>query len=173
MDERYSDYLELVEQLKLDHKLEVDQEHSEVHSFLKNDIVIFKLMYGTYDKDRKPSVVVTFQIDLKHHEAIYWFVEIYKLDASIIIHDSFMEDDAGETYLGEEAEIVRDLKKSQEILKDWLDTSSPQQIETFTKSKIIGQTRDHTKSFDSQFEKDEAIIDFTKTRKPGDGENMH
>ncbi len=173
MDDKYQDYLYLIGQLKDIHKLDVDVEHREVHSFYKDKILIFKLLYGTYEKAKNPTIVVSFHMDLKHHQAIHWFVEIYKVESTVVIHDSFVEDDAGETYVGEDAEIIRDLKRSQEVLKEWLETADRQQVENFTKSKVIGRNRKPNKSFDSQFESHEAIIEFNKIKKPSDGENTH
>lgn len=173
MDQKYEDYIYLIAQLKDIHKLEVDVEHVHVHSFYKNKRLIFKLFYGTFESQKDPCIVVSFHLDLKHHEAIHWFVECYKIESALIIHDSFIEDDSGETYVGGDAETIRDLKFSQEVLRDWLETSDRQQVESFTKSKVNGRNKKPNKTFDSQFEDKEAIIEFNKIKKPGDGEQVH
>lgn len=172
-NERYQDYLHLIGQLKDIHKLHADADHQDVHSFYKDKKPLFKLFFGTFEKSKTQSIVVSFHLDLKHHEAIRWFVDIYKLENDVVIHDSYIEDDAGETYLGDDAEVIRDIFTSQEVLKDWLDTSSRQQIETYTKSKVIGRDREPNKSFDSQLEAGRAIIEFDKIKKPGNGEQVH
>jgi hypothetical protein len=173
MDARYQDYIYLIGQLKDIHKLHADVDHAHVHSFYKDKRLIFKLFYGTFESQKDPCIVISFHLDLKHHEAIHWFVEVYKIEASLVIHDSFIEDDAGETYVGGDAETIRDLKFSQEVLRDWLETSNRQQVESFTKSKVLGRTKTPNKSFDSQFGQKEAIIEFNKIKKPGDGEQFH
>ena len=90
-NESYQNYLYLIGQLKDIHGLTIDVDHEDIHSFYKDKKPIFKLFYGIFPGNGEPTIVVSFHIDLKHPEVIKWFINIYRIDATIAIHDSYIE----------------------------------------------------------------------------------
>lgn len=171
--ELYQEYLRVIGKLKDVHGLTVDVEHEDIHTFIKGKQVLFKLFFGQFTQDSDPSIVISFHIDLYHHEAIIWFVNTYRIYPSIQVHDSFIEDSAGETYLGADAMALKETYQAQEILNKWLDGSSEEEMEEFVNSEVRGREPNPRKSFDSRREKDEAIIEFNRLRKPPDDDQVH
>lgn len=169
----YQEYLFVIGKLKDTYNLHVDVDHKDIHTFYKDKKPLFKLFFGMFTKEEENSIVVSFHIDMFHAEAIQWFINIYNLHPLIKIHDSYIEDSNGETFLGEDAMAIREVFQSQEILSEWLENHDREDTEYFVKSKVVGRQRDHTKIFDSQVERDKAIIEFDKIRKPEDDEGVH
>lgn len=169
----YQEYIYVIGKLKDVYKLDVDVDHRNIHTFYMNKRPVFKLLYGEFQKETSPSVVVSFHLDLHHAEAIQWFINIYSIHPLIKIHDSYIEDSNGEFYLGEEALSIREIYQTQEILENWLSTSDRSEIEEYVKSKVTGRYRAPNPTFDSQKQRSEAIIDFEKLKKPADDEGVH
>lgn len=171
--ELYQEYLQVIGKLKDIFGLSIDVDHPDIHTFYKDKRPLFKLFFGMFEKDENPSIVVSFHIELFHPEAINWFVNIYKIHPQITMHDSYIEDSAGETYLGEDAMALKETYMAQEILGTWLDNSTREEMEDFVDAGVFGRDRDPTKSFDSHKERHQAIIEFERLRKPGDDEETH
>lgn len=168
----YQEYLYVIGKLKDVHGLDLDVDHRDIHTFFKDKRPLFKLLFGSFEKDGERSIVVSFHVDLPHPDVISWFIEIYKFHPLVKVYDSYMEDTAGETYLGEDALALKDLYNSQEVLSDWLDNKSEDEIEDFAKSEVQGK-QPNTKLFSSKYQHDEAIMEFTRTKKPNSGETIH
>jgi hypothetical protein len=172
--EKYQEYLHLIGRLKDVYGIHADVDHQDIHVFTKDKRQIFKLFFGVFNKQpEEPSIVVSFHVDLMHAEAIIWFMNIQKLYPDILLHDSYIEDSSGETYLGEDAEALKEVYMAQEILGQWLENSSREEMEEFATSKVVGRVRDSKKNFDSRNEKQEAIIEFDRLRKPSDDDQIH
>lgn len=169
----YHDYLYLIGELKDRHGLTIDVDHQDIHSFYKDKKPLFKLFYGMFTGTENPSIVVSFHIDLKHPEVIKWFINIYQIDGTIAIHDSYIEDDNGETYLGEDAETIKDVYLSQDILREYLENSEIEDIEKFTEAKVVGRERESNRSFNTDTQRHEAMIEFDRIRRPSDDEEVH
>ncbi len=161
----YQEYLYVIGKLKDIYKFDVEVDHKDIHTFFLNKKPIFKLFYGVFNKDPDaPTIVVSFHIDLFHPEAISWFVTLYKLHPMIQMHDSFIEDAAGETYLGEDALVLKDTILAQEILAQWLAESDRDEMETFVEADVMGRLKEIDKSFISG--SPDAIIEFERMQKP-------
>lgn len=172
--ELYQEYLYMIGKLKDAHGLTVDVDHTDIHTLYKDKQPLFKLFFGTFSENPDdPSIVVSFHVDLVHVEAIIWFMNIHKVHPSIQIHDSYVEDSNGETYLGEEALALREVFQAQEILANWLENEDRAGMEEFVKSDVVGRERDPHKSFNSQDERNLAMIEFERLRKPSDDDNIH
>lgn len=169
----YQEYIYLIGQLKDVYKLDVEVDHKDIHSFYHNKIPLFKLFFGVFSKQSTPSIVVSFHIDMIHAEAIMWFSRIYSIHPLLQIHDSFIEDSNGETYLGEDAIAIKEVYMAQDILEVWLENESPERMKEFVEGKVVGRQRNPEKTFNSQYEKSEAIIEFERLRKPDDDEEVH
>jgi hypothetical protein len=169
----YQEYLYVIGKLKDVFKLDVIVDHKDIHTFFMGKKPLFKLIYGIFSEDKDPSIVVSFHLDLHHPEAINWYIQIYKIHPFTSIHDSHVEDSNGETYLGEDALAIREVYRSQEILGKWLESSSREEIKEFTEAKVNGRKRNPNQVFDSQVQKDEAIIEFERIRKPPSEDDVH
>lgn len=172
-DDSYQEYLRLIGNLKDKFGLTIDVDHRDIHTFFKDKKPLFKLFHGIFNSDDAPSIVVSFHIDLFHPEAVAWFINIYHFHSDIAMHDSYIEDSAGETYLGEDAMALKETYMAQEILNDWLDGSTSEEMRQFANAPVLGRDRDPKKSFNSQTQKYEAIIEFERIKKPGDDEEVH
>lgn len=171
--ELYQEYLRVIGRLKDIFSLHVDVDHEDIHTFYKDKRPLFKLFFGMFTKDPDPSIVVSFHVDLFHPEAIGWFISIYRIYPQLAMHDSYIEDSNGETYLGEDAMALREVYQAQEILNTWLDGSSREEMEDFVKAKVVGRDRNLKRSFDSHMQKSEAIIEFERLKKASDEDEVH
>jgi hypothetical protein len=169
----YQHYLYIIGKLKDAYQLSVDVNHRDIHTFYKEKMPIFKLLFGQYSGSDEPSIVVSFHIDLSSVFVVQWFHNIQQLHPPLKISEHFIEDDHGETWLGEDANSIRDLKYQQYVLEKWLSRSDTDEIKEFVDSKIVGRTRDFKKTYVSQTEFDEARIEFSKMKKPSAGEEVH
>ena len=169
----YQEYLYIIGKLKDIYKLEVDVPHQNIHTFYKNKAPIFKLLYGSYTKTGDTNIVVSFHIDIKVTEAIQWFVNIANIHPLLKVAEVYIEDDKGETYLGEDAEFIKNLKFQREVLDAWMSSRGEDEMKEFVKSKIVGEPRDYKKSYDSRHDSDKAIMDFDVLKKPEDSEDIH
>lgn len=173
VDERYQEYISLIGKLKDAFKLHVDVDHRNIHSFYQDKKPLFKLFFGILSKETESSIVVSFHIDLLHTEAIRWFWKLKRLQPDLNLHESFIEDSNGETYLGEDAAALKETYQAQEILTQWLEHSTKEEMEKFSQAPVLGRERDPKQSFDSQTQQTEAIIEFERLRKPSDDEPVH
>lgn len=171
--ELYQEYLRVIGRLKDVYKLHIDVDHEDIHTFYVDKKPLFKLFFGTFTKDPEPSIVVSFHVDLYHAEAISWFINIYRIYPALLIHDSFIEDSNGESYLGEDAMALKEVYQAQEILAEWLENSSREEMEEFATAPVSGREPGVTKVFDSRGEKQEAIIEFERLRKPTNDDQVH
>lgn len=171
--ESYQEYLRIIGRLKDVFGFHVDVEHENIHTFFKDKRPIFKLFFGMFTQDADPSIVVSMHVDLLHPEAVGWFINIYRLHPQIVLHDSWIEDSAGETYLGEDAMALKETYQAQEILTHWLENASHEEMGEFSKAPVYGRERDPSKIYDSQTERAEAIIEFERLRKATDDDNVH
>lgn len=169
----YQEYLYVVGKLKDIYPLNIDVNHKDIHTFYDEKRPIFKLLYGTFNEETEPSIVVSFHINIRHVEAIIWYSRIYNIHPLLRLHDSHIEDDRGETYLGADAETIRDIKLQQDILSEWLNKHAKEDIEEFVDAKVHGRQRDSKKSFSSQAEAEKAIIEFEKMQNPDDDGDVH
>lgn len=169
----YQEYLYVVGKLKDVHGLEITVEHENVHTFYKNKKPVFKLLFGMHDKEEDTSIAVTFHIDLMHAEAIQWFIAIYNTHPPIRLQDSYIEDSDGNFFLGEDAIKIQYVYTSQDVLKEWLENATKEEIKEFTETKVTGYVEKTQKTFDSQNQREMAKISFNQLRKPTDDEEVH
>lgn len=173
-NELYQEYLHVIGRLKDVFGLHIDVDHKDIHTFYKDKRPLFKLFFGMFTKDPEPSIVVSFHVNMLHPEVISWFIHIYRLHPAIKIHDSYIEDSNGETYLGEDALALMETFQAQEILADWLDGATQEEMEEFATAPVYGRDPSTIKkSFDSLREKNEAIIEFERLRKPTEDDEIH
>jgi hypothetical protein len=169
----YQEYLYVIGKLKDIYGLHLEVDHKDIHTFFKDKKPMFKLMYGTFTADNEPSIVISFHIDLSHADVIMWFTNVYRIHPLLILRDSYIEDSKGETYLGEDAEVLKHIYMAQDILKEWLDNHSIEEMEEYVKAEVHGQVYEPTKTFDSRDQREEAIISFSRNRKPSDDDTLH
>lgn len=169
----YQEYLYIIGKMKDIYKLDVDPEHKEIHTFYREKRPLFKLFYGVFKEDKHASIVVSFHIDMYHPEAIQWFINLYNVSPQIALHDSYVEDSAGETYLGEDAVALKQIYVAQDVLHEWLENYDVEDIQAFVEAPVSGRDKKSNPTFDSQAQRTLARIEFDKIRKPDAGEDIH
>lgn len=172
----YQEYLYLIGKLKDVHGLDIDVRHKDVHVFFKNKKPLFQLMYGTFAEEPDPSIVVSFHLELFHAEAIQWFIYIYNLHPLVRLNDSYIEDDKGDYFIGADAIKLQEVYRAQDVLSEWLDNKTREEIEDFAESEIFGYDEDPDdpkKVFTSQKQMDEAVTEFNRMKKPGSDDDVH
>lgn len=171
----YQNYLYVIGKIRDIYKLDLFVEHQNIHVFSQGKLPLFKLFFGVFDHAEEHSIVVSFHIDLYHPQVIQWFLNIQNIFPLIQLHDSYIEDSSGVTYLGGDAENIKYIYLSQEILNQYLsELDSRDQIEDFVKAKIVAVPEiPKQKSFDSQKEQSKAIIEFQSMKKPSGTEDIH
>lgn len=166
----YQEYLYIIGQIKDIYKVDAYPDHKEIHTFSIKGAPLFKLFYGVFQNDKEPSIVLAFHIDMIHPEVIKWFTAIYNISPVVSIHDSWIDDSNGETYIGEDAITIQEVYRAQNILSDWLENHTKEEIEEFTKMDVSGRAAAPRKVFDSQTGRDMAIMEFKRLNKPDDGD---
>lgn len=164
----YQEYLFVIGKLKDVYNLDVDVSHRDIHTFYDKKKPVFKLMFGQYNENQETGIVVSFYIDIKVTEAINWFISISEIHPMVRVAEVYIEDDKGETFLGEDAEFIKNLKFQREVLDHWLSNKGQDEMKEFVKSKIVGAPRNYKKSYDSRHDSDKAIIEFEYLKKPED-----
>lgn len=175
IESQYQQYLWLIGKLKdVYTTLHVDADHKNIHTFYLNKLPLFKLFYGKYTNSGLDSIVISFHINVLAPEAIVWFKNVQDLHPPIRVADIWIDDDAGETYLGEDAEKIRDLMVQKEVLKMWQGQSHKKETQEFVSSKVLGRLPGK-RIFDSSSQKevDQAIIEFENVKKPIDDGEVH
>lgn len=172
-DAMYQEYLRVIGKLKDIFGLHIDVDHQDIHTFYKDKRPLFKLFFGSFSQQENPSIVISFHLSLLHQEAIRWFINVYQIHPSVALHDSYIEDSDGNTHLGEDALAIEEVYMAQEILAEWLETHTEEEIKYFATSKVVGKSKDPQKIFDASRQKDVAIMDFDKMRKPTDDDQIH
>lgn len=171
--QHYQQYLYLIGQLKDKFKLTIDVDREDIHTFFQGKRPLFKLFFGTHAEEDTPSIVVSFHLDLLHPEVIIWFNEIYELHPTLQLQDSYYEDSKGDAYLGEDALYIQDVARTQEVLSEWLTTSTREEIEEFATAPIQGNPDAALQAFRSPEGQDPAIIKFNNMVKPGSDDEVH
>ncbi len=166
LSDAYQEYLYLIGKLKDTYKFDVDAEHRHIHAFYLDKKPLFKLFYGIFSNENTNSIVVSYHMDMKHHEVIDYFIKIYRICPIIAVQHAYIEDDLGETYLGEDAEVIKNAKITQEVLENWLGKSSEEDMQKYVDAKVMGRDRDPKRMFDASVEKEKAQIEFDRIRKP-------
>jgi hypothetical protein len=169
----YDQYIYLIGKLKDVYKLDVEVEHRNIHVFYKDKLPLFKLFFGIFPSQESQSIVISFHIDLTHPEVIIWFQNLKDIHPIIELHDSYIEDSVGETYLGEDAVAIKNLYVSQDVLDTWLNSATVEDMQAFIHSKVLGRDRDPNKPFDVQSQFEAAEIEFQRIRVPGSEDELH
>lgn len=166
----YEQYIWLIGQLKEIHKLHVEADHQDVHTFYSGKLQLFKLLYGRFTDSNQDYIVLSFHINLSATDAIEWYVVVKNYHPPIRVTDVYIEDARGETYLGDDATKIHTAMIEQQVLKAWLHDhkSKKEDIVKFVESKVVGRVRDHKRTYDSTTEMEKAIMEFDLMKKPVD-----
>jgi hypothetical protein len=168
----YQEYLRVIGQLKDVYKLDVETNHRDIHTFFVNKVQTFKLLFGTYASGHN-QIVVSFHIDVPSRDVVYWFLNIQYFHPLLKVVDHHIEDDKGETYLGSDASMIKNLMIQRNTLEHWLVNKSERDWKDLVNGEIVGKVRDPKQSFNSQVESDKAIIEFKRIKKPDEDEDSH
>ena len=154
-------YMMLVKQLTEAYKLNFYMEHKFIHEFFEEKIPLFKLIYAVDPKTKDNRVLVSFHLDMDAVDAIQWFDKICTSYPNARLAECYYKDDMDETYLGQDAEVIKMYKLEQEIVTKWLEQGE-EKAKKFAESQIAGRERPKGKSFT---DRDEAFAEFHKMQK--------
>lgn len=169
----YQEYLLVIKRLTEIYKLHVDVNHRDIHTFYKDKIPLFKLLFGKYEDSGETNIVVSFHIGVKTHDAIEWFTRIHEEHPLLKVAQSFIEDSQGESYIGDEAEFIQKLIQEREIIIHWLENQGIEEMKKLAKTPVIGRKRDYRKSYHSRLDVEKATIEFDHLKKPKDDGDIH
>jgi hypothetical protein len=137
-DELYQEYLEVIRKFKDAFGLTVEVPHRTIHTFFFEKEPIFKLILGTHADTDVSEIVLSFYVGIKPLDAIGWYKKLYNMYPFFQLTYVHIEDDAGETYLGEEAEMIYAVMHEQEILGHWLENADQEEMEIFASAEVYG-----------------------------------
>lgn len=159
-------YKDVIKGLTEHYGLNALKEHKFIYEFFEaEEVPLFKLIYGFKESEQKNILIATFHIDLNPADAIQWFLRIEHLHPKIRLQECYIKDDRGETFLGTQAEALRQYKLEQEALYNW--TSDKEEAEKYVKARVLGRNRIKNQSF---IEDTDAMIEFNRMVKPEDDE---
>lgn len=162
----YETYLDLIKMLTERYSIRQEIEHKFIHEMFEAEIPLFKLIFAYNDKTKVNSILLSFHIDSAALDAVLWYSRIYNMYPGVKLTDSYMKDSRGETFLGQDAEVLRRYKLEQEILGDWSGTK--EEAAEFAKAPV---RRKRPKS--SQLvTKDKALEEFNQMVS-GDDDEYH
>lgn len=164
-------YHSLIKKLIDQYHLKVYQEHEFIFEFFEGDLPLFKLIFGRDDEKAYNKIVLSFHLETSVVDAIQWYVKVTNWYADTRLTDSYFKDDSGESYIGQDAEILRRYKMEQEVVSSWLDGESDEEdARDFATSKIRGRIRERGKSFSRM---DDAIREFNMMAKGDHDDEYH
>jgi hypothetical protein len=168
---KFNEFEELVVCMSsIDQGLTLDREHQHIATFYEAKNPIFKLVFGHFEGDHDESIVISFYLDLNPALAVNWFHRVVSFYKDISLTTCFYIDDAGESYVEEEAEIIKSYKTEQMVLSKYLDKLDREDIKSFVDSKILGRVRETKKQY---LDYHGALSEFNKMKKPVDDDECH
>jgi hypothetical protein len=169
----YTEFVAVAKELEEKLNLTVESNHDDIRTFLKGDVEIFKLLIGTFETTGDTEIVVSFHVALKPVETIGFYRKIDKIYPWFKLVECYIDDDMGETYLGEDAETLYNLFIQQEVLSNWFEKKTEDDAKEFVGQEIVGRERDLKRSYSSIFERDEALLEFERMAKPLKTDEVH
>lgn len=138
------------------------KEHECVREFYEGDIPLFKLIYSPGDEEQEPMIVVSFHLDVDSVYAIQWYTRLQDLCPPLRITHCYYQDDAGQTFVGEYAEIVKMYKTEQAAIANWIRENEETDEENLEKKVIVEPSNSLKKVYTS---KEQAVQDFNRMKK--------
>lgn len=162
----YQHYLWMIGKLKDSHKMTIVVPHKDSHEMCIDNQPKFKLLFGEFAGHVGECIVFCPHVYLEIKEAIIWFSRVAALHPELLLWDVYLEDDRGEYFLGNDAYDVQNLFEQKATLEHWLENSDEVGIAEFVNSKTYGRVRDPKKLYDSTVQKNLAMDEFLRIRKP-------
>lgn len=135
--------------------LTIDVEHEQIVEFF-SEMPLFKLLLGS--RDDKDIMVVTFHVELDAPDVVQWYKRIWKLVPEIEMTASYIEDDNGSTYLGEDAKNL----VMQRIEDEFVNSGETSSAVPITRKSGLRVTTDPK----------DALMDF-QSNEPKKGDTWH
>lgn len=152
------EYKSMLQSLEEWFSLKLEKEHVFIHRAMDEDGQLFRLIYGTFEGQSTPSIVISFHLDVRLEEGISWFLKVRSLHPQLKLTTSYYIDDAGECHTGESAELVKMYKEEQKIIANW--QKSKEDTDAYIKAKIVGRPKaKRGKPFHNL---DEALMEFRR-----------
>lgn len=145
-----------------------DIEHQFIHEFFEGQTPLFKLILSELDGAQLGTMIVSFHIDLDTVDAIQWFLRVRNLDPNLHLTGVYLKDEAGVSYVGEDAVILRMQQVEHELAANWKRNGEELETENADVPPLPVQISP-TRSFMSY---KDALIEF-KNMKKKKGDNSH
>lgn len=143
----YEKYIEIIKDLNDAYGTAVDVEHEFIHEFYENQIPLFKLILGDPGDGQDALLIISFHLDLPATSAIQWFLRITSLHKDANLSAPYIRDSNGDSYVGEDAEIVRMYALEQEILSTWIKSERTEEEATARIEKEVESPEEPPKTF--------------------------
>lgn len=113
-------YEAILERLQKDYDLHIDRsEHPGITEFYEGPLPLFKLILSAPEEDNPAILIVAFHIELDSPTAIQWYTRIRGLDPNVHLSACYLKDAEGTSYVGEDADIMRQHMMEQDLLSSW------------------------------------------------------
>lgn len=121
-------YGEIITQIKNLYDVSYEAEHQYIHEFSEGPIALFKLILVN-SNEGKSFMMVSFHIEVEAMDAIQWFMRIRALDPNLRVTACYLKDSNGESYVGEDAQILKLYMIEQDIISTFIEgTKDPEEI---------------------------------------------
>lgn len=130
-------YEAIVARLQKEFSLTADRsEHPAITEFFEGPLPLFKLIIAQ-DEDLTTSLYVSYQIQLDIPSSIQWFMRLRNLDPNIVVAPSYIKDSEGNSYVGEDAEIILMYMVEQDVITAFVQ--SDKDAEDIVNKKALPQ----------------------------------
>lgn len=123
----YETYLEIIKKINESYGTSVEVEHQCIHEFFEGQDPLFKLILSNTSKDEPSILIVSFHLEMPTTQAIQWFLRLRQLDPTLHMTGCYMRDAAGNSHVGEDAEILRMYVIEQEVISAWIQSNKDEE----------------------------------------------
>jgi hypothetical protein len=108
----------VLDQILTETDLLMEQEHGHIYEFFEGDFPVFKLIFSPPDatKGEDGLIMISFQLELDIPSAILWFLKLSLFAPELQLTSSYLKDDSGATYLGQDAQVLFRQQIEREVL---------------------------------------------------------
>jgi hypothetical protein len=110
-----------VDRILTETDLLMEKEHESVYEFFEDEFPVFKLVYSDASEtppEEAPEcmILIAFHMEVDPSIAIPWYLKIRDLVDKLYLTGSYIKDDSGATYMGQDAHIVYRQKIEREVI---------------------------------------------------------
>jgi len=142
----YGEYILLISKLKDNFGLTEDVEHKYIHIMKEGTVQLFRIIFGYDPETNANELYLSFHLDINPVDSIMWYQRIKQAYSKVKLLECYFQDQRGETYTGQAAEVIRHYILEQEVISNW--KSDDEQTDKYVNAKIIGRNPNENVSFD-------------------------